>query len=187
MRRTLSAIVCLAAIGLNVGCGSTRIAHHGNPEQIRWLEDQLSRAAPSPSEPPATRAPFEMLAEVQVSPSTDRGQQHDPNERSSLPDLVLYVTVQGERSTVGQSTNATSLSGRHPLNLQRGDTIMVRLVDRTNRYFRVQYDSNRYDDQSAENTREQPLAQFSFQFEGTGRYFFHQGYGTFVLDLRSLR
>lgn len=116
MRRTLSAIVCLAAISLNVGCGTTRIAHHGNPEQIRWLEDQLSRAAQA-HQTPATRAPFEMLAEVQVSPSTNRGQQHDPNERSSLPDLVLYVTVQGERSTVGQSTNATSLSGRHPLSL----------------------------------------------------------------------
>lgn len=64
---------------------------------------------------------------------------------------------------------------------------MVRLVDRTNNYFRVQYDSARYDDRSAESTREQPLAQLSFQFEGTGRYFFHQGYGTFVLDLRSLR
>jgi hypothetical protein len=91
----LSAIVCLATISLTAGCGTARIAHHGNPEQVRWLEDQLRRPAPSPSEPPATREPFEMLAEVQVSPSTDRGQQHDPNERSSLPDLVLYGTVQG--------------------------------------------------------------------------------------------
>jgi hypothetical protein len=182
----LGAIGTAAAL-TGAGCGTLRLADHGNPEQIRWLQDQLTRPAPGAAEPPTSRAPFEMLAEVQVSPSTNRGLQHNPAERSSLPDLVLYVTVQGERVTVGQSANATTLSGRHPLSLQRGDSVMLRLVDRTNSYFRVRYDSASYDDRASEDVREFPLAQFSFQFEGTGRYFFQHGYGTFVLDMRTLR
>jgi hypothetical protein len=123
---------------------------------------------------------------VRVAPSTQRGNPHVPQERSNLPDLALYVRLGGQVVEVGQASNTLALSSEYPVRLKRGDTVEVRLVDRNATSLRVVYDSRLKDDWSTAHTHEVPLAQFSFVFEGPGRYFFHQGYGLFFVDLRKL-
>lgn len=182
-----SLMVCLASLLGGAGCG-TSFVNRGLQDQSRWIQSQVQRAATSASElPEGETRNFESRFEVEVSPSTNRGIAHDPQERSSLPDLHLYVRVNGQRTEVGSASNAQTLSSSFPLRLKRGDTIEMRLADRRNTYTRWRYDSAQTDDWSSEATTETPLAQFSFQFEGPGRYFFHRGYGIFFIDFRPLQ
>lgn len=95
--------------------------------------------------------------------------------------------MQGQRVEVGRSENAQVLSLSYPLRLNRGDTVELRLTDRHNNYYRVQYGARDVNDWARESVDEAPLAQFSFVFEGSGRYFFHQGYAIFFVDFRPLR
>ena len=161
--------------------------NRGLHDQSRWLVAQTHHAATAASDvPEADTRNYESRFDVQVSPSTARGRAHDPNERSNLPDLHLYVRVNGQRTEVGAAPNAQTLTASYPLRLKRGDTVEVRLVDRRNTYLRVQYDSRADDDWEVGGNTEAPLAQFSFTFEGPGRYFFHEGYGLFFVDFRAL-
>ena len=176
-----------AALPFVVGC-STGFVNRGVQEQARWLQVQVQREATAPADVPEGQARnYETRFDVQVSPSTARGQTHNPAERSNLPDLHLYVRVNGQRTEIGHADNAQVLLATYPLRLSRGQTVEVRLVDRRNNYYRVQYDSAESDDWSTERTAEAPVAQFSFPFEGPGRYFFHRGYGLFFIDLRPLQ
>lgn len=179
--------VSLAALFVCGGCG-TSFVNRGLQEQSRWIQTQVARPATAPSEvgEDETRN-YESRFEVQVSPSNNRGSAHDAQERSDLPDLHLYSRIGGQRTEVGSASNAQTLTSSYPLRLKRGDTVELRLVDRANTYHRVQYDSRQTDDWSSEATTETPLAQFSFQFEGPGRYFFHRGYGLFFIDFRPLQ
>lgn len=180
----VSALPCVALL---VGCGTTFV-NRGVQDQSRWIHAQVAHEATSASEASETdRRNYESRFEVEVSPSTNRGAAHDPNERSDLPDLHLYVRIDGQRTEVGAASNARTLTASYPLRLKRGDTVEVRLVDRLNTYTRWRYDSRTVDDWSTEATNETPLAQFSFPFEGPGRYFFHQGYGIFFVDFRPLQ
>ena len=171
----------------NAGCGSAFV-NRGLQDQARWIQSQTTHEATSLSEASETeRRNYESRFDVEVSPSTGRGNAHDPQERSNLPDLHLYVRIDGQRTEVGSASNAQTLTASYPLRLKRGDTVELRLADRRNTYTRVRYDSSQTDDWSSEATTETPLAQFSFQFEGPGRYFFHQGYGIFFIDFRPLQ
>lgn len=180
---TISFVALLAC----VGCGTTFV-NRGLQDQARWIQQQTSHAATSASDvSDSEQRNYESRFEVEVSPSNNRGASHDAQERSDLPDLHLYARVNGQRTEVGAASNARTLTSSYPLRLKRGDTVELRLVDRRNTYIRWQYDSRSTDDWSAESTSETPLAQFSFQFEGPGRYFFHQGYGIFFIDFRQLQ
>jgi len=168
-------------------CGTTFV-NRGLQSQSRWLQSQVARDATSAADvPEGQEHNYESRFDVQVSPSDHRGQSHDPAERSELPDLRLYVRINSQRTEIGHAENAQELLTTYPLRLSRGQTIEVRLADRRNRYFRMQYDSATADDWSSENTQEAPVAQFSFVFEGPGRYFFHRGYGLFFIDFRRLQ
>ncbi len=179
--------VFLAALLVCTGCG-TSFVNRGLQEQSRWIQTQVARPATSASDvgEDETRN-YETRFEVEVSPSNNRGNAHDAQERSDLPDLRLYTRIGGQRTEVGSASNAQTLTASYPLRLKRGDTVELRLADRGNTYTRVQYDSRQADDWSSESTRETPLAQFSFQFEGPGRYFFHRGYGLFFIDFRQIQ
>ena len=180
----LSAMSCVVLLA---GCGTTFV-NRGLQDQSRWIESQVARdATPTRDVSDTERGNYESRFEVEVSPNNQRGAAHDADERSDMPDLHLYVRVDGQRTEVGAASNARTLTTSYPLRLKRGDTVEVRLTDRRNSYLRWQYDSRTADDWSTEATRETPLAQFSFLFEGPGRYFFHQGYGIFFVDFRPLQ
>lgn len=167
-------------------CGGSFV-NRGLHDQARWIQAQTAAPPTSTSDVSDTeRRNFEARFDVEVSPSTSRGAMHNPNERSDLPDLRLYVRVDGQRTEVGHAENAQTLSTSYPLRLHRGETVEVRVADRRNSYTRWTYDSRQVDDWSVSSTSETPLAQFSFQFEGPGRYFFHRGYGLFFVDFRPL-
>jgi len=186
--RILTTSHVLAAIALMsaTGCGTTFV-NRGLHEQTRWLETQVTQEATSASELEDNEVyNFDARFEAQVSPSTSRGAEHNPAERSALPDLHLYVRINGQRTEVGQAPNAQTLIANYPLRLKRGDTVEVRLVDRRNIYFAVQYDSREADDWSVNNVRETPLSQYQFTFEGPGRYFFHRGYALMFVDFRKM-
>ncbi len=184
--RTAPSSLVLVASVLVAGCGSSFV-NRGLQEQSRWIEGQVAQNATSASSmDEGETLNFDTRFEVEVSPATARGAEHNPSERSSLPDLHLYVRLNGQRTEVGQAPNAPTLSASYPLRLKLGDTVEVRLADRRNTYVRVQYDSREADDWSAESTSETPLSQFSFPFEGPGRYFFHRGYALFFIDFREI-
>jgi hypothetical protein len=187
MISTRSTMTLLAGQLMLAGCGGSFI-NRGLHDQARWLQGQVTTSPTSASEAPeGERQNYESRFEVQVSPSTNRGATHNPNERSDLPDLRLYIRVDGQRTEVGHAENAQTLSTSHPMRLRRGDTVEVRIADRRNSYVRWQYDSRQTDDWSVATTTETPLAQFAFQFEGPGRYFFHRGYAIFFVDFRRLQ
>lgn len=184
--RTRPVLVAWLSVAL-LGCGSSFV-NRGLQSQSRWIQAQVAApATPAAEVPEGDTRNYESRFDVEVSPNTARGNEHDQGERSNLPDLHLYVRVSGQRVQVGEASNAQTLTATYPLRLKRGDTIEVRLADRRNTYFRVQYDNRRADDWSAEAIQETPLAQFSFTFEGPGRYYLHQGYGVFFIDFRQIQ
>jgi hypothetical protein len=187
MSHKTAAFLWLSIAGaLSAGCGTTFV-NRGLHDQSRWIETQVTQDATADSEiEEGETLNFDTRFEVQVSPATSRGIEHNPSERSSLPDLHLYVRINGQRTEIGQAANARTLSTSYPLRLKHGDTVEVRLVDRRNTYYRVQYDSRTVDDWETGSTTETPLAQFAFTFEGPGRYFFHHGYGVFFVDFRQI-
>lgn len=185
MKRDLFGVLGAAAATLCMACGSSFV-NRGLHDQSRWLQAQVETEA-SPAGRGSESLTYNARFEVQVSSANDHGAVHDAALRSALPALSLYARVQGQRVEVGRSENAQVLSLSYPLRLNRGDTVELRLTDRHNNYYRVQYGARDVNDWARESVDEAPLAQFSFVFEGSGRYFFHQGYAIFFVDFRPLR
>ena len=181
----------IALFGLVLlGCGGSSggFVNRGLDEHTRWLMKEVSRTAtPAAKVKEGTTLNYQAQFNVHVASRTNRGQLYSPEERSELPDLVLYARIDGERVRLGETKNSLALMTDYPLRLKPGDTVELRLVDRKNSYYRVSYDDADKDDWSAERTEEAPLSQFIFKFEGPGRYFFHQGYGIVFVDFRVLR
>lgn len=178
-----------AAVALVVwtaGCGT--FVNRGIDQHTRWLEAQVTRGGSSAGEAPEGEARnYEATFDVGVSPIVDRGSEFNPGARNAAPNLLLYVRVDGQRTRIGGAANALELRAVHPLMLRRGTSVEVRLVDRRSGSFSLETDSRAESDVGLEIAEEQALAQFTFTFEGPGRYFFHRGYGLFFIDFRPLR
>lgn len=181
-----------AALYLATACGGADkkngFVNRGLNDQSAWLMNEVKRAPT-----PASRAKgedahnYQAQFSVRVAARTQTGDMYNAEERTELPDLILYVRINEQETRIGDASNALQLFAEYPLRLRRGDSVSVRLVDRKNKYFRVRYGARNSNDWSTERTREVPLAQFSFTFEGPGRYFMHQGFGMFFIDFRQLR
>ncbi len=184
--RTLLGLACVS-LGAAVGCAGNPVANRGINDESKWVVSQIGRAPTSPQDAPeGASLPYQGAFQVHVAPSSQRGVSHDAEDRSDRPDLALYVRVGSQVVEVGEAHNAIALQSEFPISLRRGETVEMRLVDRRTSGVSWRYDSKTTDDWARAHTREVPLAQFSFIFEGPGRYFFHQGYGLFFVDLKRL-
>jgi len=172
-----------------MGCGgAAEFVNRGDSPSVKWLKSEVARTATRAiNVPEKKKITYQAQFCVEVAETKDRGTQHNSKERSKYPDLKLYVRLPDQQVLqVGKKANAISMLAEYPIPLTKNDTVEVRLVDEKGSYLKVRYDSRYHDDWKISSSKEVPLAQFSFRFEGPGRYYFHNGYGLFFIDFRQL-
>ena len=185
--RSVSLLGGLAMLMFCAACAPTFV-NRGDSPATKWIVSETSREATAPMAiPEKIKVTFNVQFAVRVADRKAQGLEHNPRERSALPDQKLYIRLPDKQVVqVGEQANSLSMLVDYPVSLAKGDTVEVRLVDDKGTYHKVQYDSRFLRDWKRSNDREAPLAQFDFVFEGPGRYFFHSGYGLFFVDFRPL-